>query len=119
MLKTIVSTQVYLALGPTDLRKSIDGLALLVQEKFQLDPFSKSLFVFCNRKQDKIKILEWDTTGFWLHYKRLEKDTFQWPDVATDSTHIEIDERAFRWLLDGLSIKERHAHKPVTERQII
>jgi len=65
--------QVYLALGPTDLRKSIDGLALIVQESFKLDPFSRNLFVFCNRKKDKIKILEWDHNGFWLHYKRLEK----------------------------------------------
>ena len=118
MLKFQPSAKVFLAVGATDLRKSIDGLALIVQEKFNLDPFSSSLFVFCNRKQDKIKILEWDTTGFWLHYKRLEKDTFQWPE-ASNMAHIEIDERAFRWLLDGLSIRERHAHKPVTERQIV
>ena len=52
--------RVYLAIGATDLRKSIDGLAILVTESFKLDPFSRSLFVFCNRKQDKIKILEWD-----------------------------------------------------------
>lgn len=69
--------QVYLAFGPTDLRKSIDGLAMIVQESFKLDPFSKSLFVFCNRKQDKIKILQWDHNGFWLYYKRLEKGRFK------------------------------------------
>lgn len=118
MLNNQTSYKVYLALGPTDLRKSIDGLSIIVQERFQLDPFSRSLFVFCNRKQDKIKILEWDYTGFWLHYKRLEKDHFQWPDQTSD-THLEISDRAFRWLLDGLSIKERHAHQPVEERQII
>jgi len=111
-------SQVYLALGATDLRKSIDGLSLLVQERFKLDPFSRSLFVFCNRKRDKIKVLEWDTTGFWLHYKRLEKDRFQWPE-AGDGTHVEVDERSYRWLLDGLSIRERHAHRAVLERQII
>ncbi|MBN2899716.1 MAG: IS66 family insertion sequence element accessory protein TnpB [Clostridia bacterium] len=110
--------QVYLAVGNTDLRKSIDGLALLVSEHFKLDPFSRSLFVFCNRRRDKIKILEWDTTGFWLHYKRLEKDTFQWPEF-TEGTHLPISERSFRWLLDGLSIQERHAHKVVQERQLI
>lgn len=110
--------QVYLALGATDLRKAIDGLSLIVQESFKLDPFSRNLFVFCNRKRDKIKILEWDKTGFWLHYKRLEKDKFQWPENIK-GTHISVDERSFRWLLDGLSIKERHAHKSVVERQII
>ncbi len=57
---------VYLALGKTDLRKSIDGLSIIVQETFKLDPFSKHFFVFCNRKKDKLKILEWAGDGFWL-----------------------------------------------------
>jgi transposase len=64
---------VYLAQGITDLRKSIDGLVIIVQETFKLDPFSRNFFVFCNRKKDKIKILEWNFDGYWLHYKRLEK----------------------------------------------
>lgn len=72
--------EVYLALGPTDLRKSIDGLAIIIQERFKLDPFSRNLYVFCNRKRDKVKILEWDTKGFGLHYKRLEKDCFRWAE---------------------------------------
>ena len=110
--------QVYLALGVTDLRKSVDGLALIVQEQFKLDPFSRNLYVFCNRKRDKIKILEWDTSGFCLHYKRLERDKFRWPNEIC-STHVAIDERSFRWLLDGLTIRERATHKPVQERQII
>lgn len=110
--------KVYLALGPTDLRKSINGLSLIVQESFKLNPFSHDLFVFCNRKQDKIKILEWDNDGFWLHYKRLEKSRFRWPDGSTGST-ILIDERQFRWLLDGLSIHQKGAHPAVKERIII
>lgn len=118
MLSKYSAYKVYLAVGATDLRKSIDGLSLIVQECFELDPFSRSLFVFCNKKRDKIKILEWDHTGFWLHYKRLEKESFQWPQFAS-GTHIEVDERSFRWLLDGLSIKESRAHKSVKERQLI
>lgn len=118
MLNQSPTHQVYLALGVTDLRKSIDGLALIVQEQFNLDPFSRNLFVFGNRKRDKVKILEWDTSGFWLHYKRLEKDKFRWPEDIK-GTHVAIDERSFRWLLDGLTIRERAAHKPVQERQII
>jgi|SRR5690554_941335 len=110
--------KVYLALGPTDLRKSINGLSLIVQESFKLNPFSRNLFVFCNRKQDKIKILEWDNNGFWLHYKRLEKSRFRWPDGNAGST-ITIDERQFRWLLDGLSINQKDAHPVVNERIII
>ena len=110
--------QVYLATGATDLRKSIDGLAILVTESFNLDPFSRNLFVFCNRKRDKIKILEWNTNGFWLHYKRLEKGTFKWPNVS-DSNTLLVSEREFRWLLDGLSINQKDALSPVKERIII
>lgn len=109
---------VYLAMGPTDLRKSIDGLAVIVTESFNLDPFSKSIFVFCNRKKDKIKILKWDVNGFWLYYKRLEKGTFKWPD-RLDSKTLSVSEREFRWLLDGLSIKQKDALSPVKQRIII
>lgn len=110
--------RVYLARGNTDLRKSIDGLAVLVKEGFNLDPFSPCLFVFCNRKRDKIKILEWETNGFWLHYRRLERGTFEWPD-SNDSSTLKISYRQLRWLLDGLPIKQRHAHPEVTARTIL
>lgn len=66
--------QVYIACGYTDLRKSIDGLACIVQETFKLDPFQPSLFVFCNNNLDRLKILHWDYNGFWLYIKRLKKD---------------------------------------------
>src|SRR5690625_4749468 len=69
MLQNTSFKQVYLARGATDLRKSIDGLALIVKECFSLDPFSPCLFVFCNRKRDKLKILEWCI----LQLKSLEK----------------------------------------------
>lgn len=110
--------QVYLAMGSTDLRKSIDGLSILVQESFKLDPFSKSLFVFCNKKRDKVKILEWDLNGFWLHYKRLEKGAFKWP-IGSNSKTLLVGDREFRWLLDGLSIHQKTAHPVVKERIII
>ncbi|MFA9559921.1 IS66 family insertion sequence element accessory protein TnpB [Evansella sp. AB-rgal1] len=110
--------RVYLARGNTDLRKSIDGLAVLVQEGFELDPFSPCLFVFCNRKRDKLKILHWETNGFWLYYRRLERGTFEWPDDDSSST-LSISYRQLRWLLDGLPMKQRHAHPEVTARTII
>lgn len=110
--------RVYLARGNTDLRKSIDGLAVLVKEGFDLDPFSPCLFVFCNRKRDKIKILQWDINGFWLHYRRLEKGTFEWPDEHSSPT-LNISFRQLRWLLDGLPIQQRHAHSEVTARTIL
>lgn len=65
--------KVYLAIGSTDMRKSINGLAAIVQESFELNPFSNSLFVFCNKSRNKLKILHWQHNGFWLHYRRLER----------------------------------------------
>lgn len=118
MLNHEIVGEVYIALGATDLRKSINGLAIIVQETFKLDPFSKKLFVFCNRKKDKIKILRWDNDGFWLYYKRLEDSKFKWPD-GNSRKSISITEREFRWLLDGLEIEQRAAHKEVKQRILI
>src|SRR5919109_2300598 len=109
MLTLSGSQRVYLATGVTDLRKSIDGLAVLVQEGFGLNPFSPCLFVFCNRERNKLKILHWEHNGFWLFYRRLERGTFQWPRASTNSP-MAITPRELRWLLDGLSLEQKKAH---------
>ena len=119
MLNINSDINVYIANGTTDLRKSINGLSLIVMETFKLDPFSKSLFVFCNRKKDKIKILQWDHNGFWLHYKRLESDVFLWPSKDDNGEILKVSSREFRWLLDGLSMNQRNAYKEIAARQII
>jgi len=118
MLNEVVIDRVYLACGATDLRKSIDGLAVLVKEEFQLDPFSPCLFVFCNRKRDKLKILQWELNGFWLHYRRLEKGKFQWPENHSAGV-TAISRRELRWLLDGLSLNQHRAHPEVTARTVL
>ncbi|KIO66490.1 hypothetical protein B4064_2215 [Caldibacillus thermoamylovorans] len=110
--------RVYLACGSTDLRKSIDGLAVIVKECFDLDPFSPCLFVFCNRKRDKLKILQWENNGFWLHYRRLERGTFNWPSEQ-EGVPMDISPRQLRWLLDGLSIEQKQAHPAVKARTIL
>lgn len=114
MLNIESVNQVFLAPGATDLRKSIDGLSALVSVEFELDPFSDCWFVFCNRQRDKLKILRWDTNGFWLYYRRLERGRFKWP-VKTE-TALTISRRQLQWLLDGLSIDQKHAHIPVYAR---
>jgi transposase len=120
MLIEAGADRVYLACGATDLRKSIDGLAVLVREGFDLDPFSSnSLFVFCNRQREKLKILRWDHNGFWLYYRRLERGKFQWPTETGDSAPIVIDHRQLRWLLDGLALKQPKAHHEVKERIVL
>ena len=118
MISEVSIERVYLACGNTDLRKSIDGLAVLVKEGFQLDPFSLCLFVFCNRKRDKLKILQWEHNGFWLHYRRLEKGKFQWPENNSIGV-TAISRRELRWLLDGLPLTQRQAHPKVNARTIL
>lgn len=115
MLTLAEGTCVYLACGSTDLRKSIDGLAALVSQVFQLDVFSNSLFVFCNRGRDKLKILVWDHNGFWLYYRRLERGRFRWPEHTDQNTRI-VSRRQLQWLLDGLTLEQQQAHAPVTAR---
>ncbi|CEH30242.1 transposase [Aneurinibacillus migulanus] len=118
MLNETNIERVYLARGSTDLRKSIDGLAVLVKEGFDLDPFYPCIFVFCNRKRDKLKILQWDHNGFWLHYRRLECGTFQWPGEEVSSP-LKTNHRQLRWLLDGLPLEQREAHPAVTARTVL
>lgn len=110
---------VYLALGATDLRNNIDGLALMIENQFRLDPFSNSMFVFCNRKKDKLKILFWDKNGFWLYYRRLESGKFDWPSVEAGKRTSVVTEQQLSWLLDGLSLHEKNAHQEVLKRKLI
>ena len=109
--------QVHLALGATDLRKSIDGLSAIVSAVFKLDPFSDSWFVFCNRRRDKLKILRWDHNGFWLYYRRLERGRFQWPE--DDGQSLNITHRQLQWLLDGLSIEKAKSHRAIQARIVV
>lgn len=97
---------VYLALGATDMRKSINGLSLLVEEQFDLELFTGNLFAFCNRRRDMMKILYWDSNGFCIWLKRLEEDQFRWPD--SEQEVMEISPAALNWLLHGLDLRQAH-----------
>ena len=115
MLNWADGATVTLASGSTDLRKSIDGLAALVTHSFELDLFGNSLFVFCNRGRDKLKILRWDHNGFWLYYRRLERGRFRWPE-SSETQALTISRRQLQWLLDGLTLEQKQAHPPVSAR---
>lgn len=110
--------RVYLATGVTDMRKSIDGLAMIVSNTLDLDPLSSSLFVFCNRQKNKIKILHWDGTGFWLYYKRLEQGRFKWPTL-NDVHYATLTRQQLGWLLDGLSLEQKQAHRKLHYQSVI
>lgn len=107
---------IYVACGHTDMRKSIDGLAACVKQRFQLDPFSNSLFLFCGHHKDRIKALWWDQNGFVLLYKRLESGKFQWPRDADDAR--DITPQQLRWLMEGLNINQPKAHRPVKDLSV-
>ena len=112
MLDLAGGTTVYLACGATDLRKSYHGLAAIIKLKFKLDPYSRCMFAFCNRRRTSIKILQWDGSGFWILMKRLDKDSFHWPDTPDELQKVTLKE--MHWLCDGLSLtpmgafEERH-----------
>ena len=116
MLSLSGGPTVYLACGVTDLRKSIDGLAAIVKYSFDLYVFSNSLFVFCNRDQDKLKILYWDHNGFWLYYRRLDKGRFKWPKQNSGPSAMAVSRRQLQWLLDGLALEQHKAHPEVLAR---
>ncbi len=108
---------VYLSCGYTDMRKSINGLMLIVKESFELDPFMGALFVFCNKKRDRIKILEWDTDGFWLYFKRLERGRFRWPQLGDEPT-MTLTGEELATLLGGVKVELKLKRKEVLERSI-
>jgi transposase len=105
MLKEIASYDgIYLACGATDLRKSVDGLAVIVKQQFNIDPFGNYLFLFCNGGRNRLKALTWDKNGFVLYYKRLDGAgaRFKWPKEPIDVRTVTVSQLLL--LMDGLSI---------------
>ena len=105
-----VARDIYIACGYTDMRKSIDGLAAIVQQQFRMDPFSPALFLFCGKRRDRFKALLWEGDGFILFYKRLENGTFRWPRSQEEVKPITWQQ--FRWLMEGLELEQKTAIKP-------
>jgi len=108
--------KIYIACGYTDLRKQIDGLAAMVKESFQLDPFQNAFFLFCGRKRDRLKALYWEGDGFLLLYKRLEGGTYQWPRSTKEVQ--ELTPQQYRWLLEGLTIEQKSAISKVSAKYL-
>lgn len=100
MIAIPAGVRVYLAMGPTDMRKGFDGLSLLVQDTLKQDPFSGHLFVFRGKRGDLVKILYWDGQGFCLFAKRLEKGRFVWP--ITKAGSVTLTPAQLSMLLEGI-----------------
>ncbi len=92
--------EIYVVSGVTDMRKSYDSLAAIVEQELGLVSMSGALFVFCNRRRDRLKILHWDGSGLCLFSKRLERGTFSWPKVG--DTYVKFDDIKLRCLVQGV-----------------
>jgi transposase len=108
-------TKIYLRPGTTDMRKAVNGLTVIVQEEMSQDPFSGSLYLFCNRERKLLKAVYWDKTGFWLCQKRLEKNKYPWPEDETDAR--ELTGEQLQMLLSGIDFFK--AHKELFYKKVI
>ena len=111
-------TTVYLCREPIDMRKSINGLSVLVEQTLHPDPFSPQLFVFCNRQRDKIKVLYWERCGFVLWYKRLEKARFPWLRAGSEPG-VTLTGRELNWLLDGIDLFALKPHAALSYESVL
>jgi len=103
---------VYLHREYVDFRKQINGLSLIVESGMDQSIFAGGLFVFCNKKRDKLKVLYWDTTGFCLWHKRLEEDKFMWPRKESTQV-ISWNKEQLNWLLRGFNVSQLKPHNPL------
>lgn len=103
----LVGARIFVRPGPTDMRKAINGLVVLVEEVLESDPFSQAVFLFCNRDRRILKAVWWDRTGFCLWMKRLEKHRFPWPANGTQARR-EIGEEQLSQLLSGIDFFKAH-----------
>jgi len=104
MLSFAPNMRIYLHARPTDMRKSFDGLCALVRNVLAADPLDGSLFLFVNRRGDRLKALWWDRDGLALFYKRLEAGSFELLGGEGDSPAVEIDAAQLAMLLSGVSL---------------
>jgi transposase len=100
VLSLPATVRVFFCREPVDFRKAHDGLVAIVRSHFAADPLDGSLFVFLNRRRDRIKLLQWDGNGLWMHYKRLEAGTFRALDQGPSITRAELS-----MLLEGIEVK--------------
>ena len=115
------NTRIFLCTDDTDMRKSFSSLSGLIRKSMNLDPLSGCLFVFKNRRANRIKLMYWDRDGMAIWYKALQKGTFKFPDLKNISTAgVEIDSATLRLILDGIdlkSIRRQPRYQPPSETE--
>ena len=106
MLSFPASVRIYVAVGVTDMRKSFDGLCAVTQTVLHEDPFSGHVFAFCNRRRDRLKLLLWDRSGFWVFAKRLEQGTFAWPERGDEHEVLQVTMKELMCVLEGIDLRD-------------
>jgi transposase len=118
MLSFPPAVRIWLGRQPTDLRRSFDALAEQVRQELRQDPLSGHVFVFRNKRADRVKLLYWDEDGFVIVYKRLEQGTFRWPALADGQAAVTLRAAELAMLLDGIdwqnARRARRYHRPAT-----
>jgi transposase len=116
MLSLPLPVRIFVCTRHADLRKSFDGLAQMVREFLGADPLSGHLFVFRNKRSDRLKLLYWDTDGLAIWYKRLEQGTFRFPTITVDGDGVEIRAADLTMILDGVDLdsvkRQRRYRRP-------
>lgn len=105
MLAFPAGFKIYLALAPVDMRKQFNGLWQAAEQTLRIDPRGGAVFVFANKRRDRIKLLYWDGTGVWVLAKRLEKDRFSWPR-GSDASRLALTPEALTMLLSGIDLRD-------------
>ena len=111
MFSLTSSFRYYLYRGPTDMRKSFDGLSGLVQGQLKRNPTSGEVFIFINRRRNKVKLLRWEQGGFILYYKRLEAGTFELPVFRNDAVSCQMSWSTLMLMVEGISIEKSKKRK--------
>ena len=106
MLTLPPTVRIYLAAEPVDLRRGFDGLAAATRQIIREDPLSGHLFVFVNRRRDRLKILVWERSGYLLLYKRLERGRFHLPQAAVvGQRHVEMEASELTLMMEGIDLR--------------
>jgi transposase len=106
MIIDLSKVRIFIRPGCTDLRKASNGLTVIVQEEMKKDPFSGSVYMFCNRERRLLKAVYWERNGFWLSQKRLEEERYPWPGTMEAARELSGEE--LKMLLAGINFFKAH-----------
>jgi hypothetical protein len=106
MIIDLSKARIFIRPGYTDLRKTVNGLSVMIEQQMGREPFSGNVYLFCNRERKLLKAVYWDKTGFWLSQKRLEKDRYPWPQDEGEARELKVEQ--LQMLLAGIDFFNAH-----------